>query len=93
MKKTLSLMPLLCIVFCLLNTNTYSKADNSSVKNLSRNSSIIIANWVSSQTYVVGDYVTYENKVFRATHWTQGDTPRGFGLYPDGPWMYEGLYN
>lgn len=46
--------------------------------------------WSPSKSYGNGNYVKYMNKVYRAAHFTQGDTPRGFGLYPDGPWIDEG---
>jgi chitodextrinase len=84
----LKVMPLLCIVFCLLNTNTYSRTEHHKP---TQANTIPVASWVSSQSYAMGEIVSYENKVFRALHWTQGDTPRGFGIYPDGPWVYEGL--
>ncbi|ACU61254.1 carbohydrate-binding protein [Chitinophaga pinensis] len=42
--------------------------------------------WVSATAYAGGSYVKYNGKLFRARNWTQGDTPRGFGIWPDGPW-------
>lgn len=42
--------------------------------------------WVSATAYATGSYVKYNGKLFRARYWTQGDTPRGFGIWPDGPW-------
>ncbi|QHS59829.1 carbohydrate-binding protein [Chitinophaga agri] len=48
------------------------------------------AAWVSATAYVMGSYVKYNGRLFRARSWTQGDTPRGFGVYPDGPWEDQG---
>jgi chitodextrinase len=42
--------------------------------------------WVSATVYTTGNYVKYNGRLWRAKHWTQGDTPRGFGVDPYGPW-------
>jgi len=86
---------LLCLTFLLLNVSAYSSTDGSTTTAIAENKFIHyydVPAWSSSTSYSTGTVVVYMGRVYRAAHWTQGDTPRGFGLYPDGPWMDEGLY-
>jgi chitodextrinase len=85
--KNILKFPLLCIVFFMFNisTPTYSKGTN-----MVQATKEVIPAWNSASSYSRGSLVTYMNKVYRAAYITQGDTPRGFGLAPDGPWVDEG---
>ena len=92
MKPNPRLTTLSCLVICMITMSTYSKTIGST-----STSEVIYSStfpnppaWSSTITYARGSLVVYMNKVYRAAYITQGDTPRGFGLAPDGPWVYEG---
>lgn len=92
MKTTLRFAALFCIPLSVLTMSTYSKTTKSAAKNVTQDCLLCkgAPEWSSSKSYGNGNYVVYQNRLFRATHFTTGDTPRGFGLYPDGPWLDEG---
>jgi hypothetical protein len=91
MKTILRISAWLCMPLSVFTTlkadNKVNQHPNPQVVCLSCNGA---EEWSSSKAYGNGLYVTYMNRLYRATHYTQGDTPRGFGLYPDGPWLDEG---
>lgn len=89
--KSILKYPLLCIVLFMFSITT-----NGSISTYSNEQNMIqvkfdkIPAWNSATSYSRGSLVVYMNKVYRAAYITQGDTPRGFGLAPDGPWVDEG---
>jgi hypothetical protein len=92
MKSKPRLTALSCIAICMIIMSTYTKTSGiTPASGLIHTATFPLpADWASATSYSTGSYVKYMNKVYRAAHLTQGDTPRGFGLYPDGPWIDEG---
>lgn len=89
MKSSPRLTTLSCLVICMITMSTYTQTIGSTPIIHSSTFQDIPA-WSSTKSYARGSLVVYMNKVYRAAYMTQGDTPRGFGLAPDGPWVYEG---
>jgi chitinase len=47
--------------------------------------------WAAEKVFVAGDEVKYDNKIFRAKWWTQGEPPQEYPDQPyDHPWEYLG---
>jgi chitodextrinase len=89
MKSKPRLIALSCIAMCMITMSTISSTSGNITKTQTIHSSTspVVPEWSSTTSYSTGSYVVYMNKLYRSAHLTQGDTPRGFGLYPDGPWV------
>lgn len=90
MKNILKFPLLLCSTFFIFSVTT--NGSNPTFVKAATHFEVIPA-WNSATSYSRGSLVVYMNKVYRAAYITQGDTPRGFGLAPDGPWVDEGYAN
>ncbi|GGH30793.1 glycoside hydrolase family 19 protein [Paenibacillus segetis] len=62
---------------------------NVSASEVQQQASLTASPWVSTQVYVGGNEVSYNNNVYRAKWWTQGDVP-GTGDPSSSPWLLLG---
>lgn len=60
-----------------------------SANELQEQASLTASPWVSTQVYLGGNEVSYNNNVYRAKWWTQGDVP-GTGDPSSSPWLLLG---
>lgn len=94
MKRKLTSIKLMRVCITLLSALLVLTPMEAFTKSISANelqeqASLTASPWVSTQVYLGGNEVSYNNSVYRAKWWTQGDVP-GSGDPSSSPWLLLG---